>query len=227
MTTNVTQIHDPLSISDLHISLPVADRTEAATMYDLLLGQAAGQHWLATNGSISLLDAAAPLTIDLGVADLAASQTLLQKRGMTLGANGTLVDVPPLRIAELAGVAVGTRMIDHIVLTVGNADSAIALFGGRLGINLRLVKDLGKGVAQLFFRTRSAVIEVVAGTTEPSDGIGVMGLAWRSDDIEAEQQRLVAAGLAVSDVRTGRKPGTKVCTVREPGLGTATLLIEQ
>lgn len=228
MTTNSTQIHDPLAISDLHIGLPVPNRADAEAVYTQLLGAAAGDRWLASNASISLLDDAAPLAIGLGVADLVASQGLLQKRGLRVDENdGALVDVPPLRIAELPAAGAGARLLDHIVLTIGDADSAIALLGGRLGINLRLVKDLGNGISQLFFRTGSAVIEVVAGTTDPGDGIGLMGLAWRSDDLEAEQQRLVDAGLSVSEVRKGRKPGTSVCTVREPALGTATLLIQQ
>ena len=36
-----------------------------------------------------------------------------------------------------------------------------------------------------------------------------------------------AEGLDVSEVRPGRKPGTRVATVRERTLGTPTLLIEQ
>lgn len=53
------------------------------------------------------------------------------------------------------------------------------------------------------------------------------GLAWRSADIEATRERLVAGGVEVSEVRTGRKPGTRVATVRDRALGTPTLIIEQ
>ena len=41
------------------------------------------------------------------------------------------------------------------------------------------------------------------------------------------RERLVAGGVEVSEVRTGRKPGTRVATVRDRALGTPTLLIEQ
>lgn len=223
-------IPDPLSIDDVHLTLPVADRAEAARLYDLLLGAGTDDRWAAANGSVALADGDQPLTVDLRVADVGAATALLRRRGLNLDEQtdvAALSGFSPLRIAGLGGRDAGGRMIDHAVLTIGDADRAIALFGGRLGVNLRLVRDLGKGVSQLFFRTRSAVLEVVAGGGSPTDGIGLMGIAWRSDDIVAEQRRLVDAGLNVSEVRTGRKAGTRVCTVRQPELGTSTLLIQQ
>ena len=38
---------------------------------------------------------------------------------------------------------------------------------------------------------------------------------------------LAAAGVDVSDVRTGRKPGTRVLTVRSGTCGIPTLLVER
>ena len=45
------------------------------------------------------------------------------------------------------------------------------------------------------------------------------------DDVEAAARRLGAAGFDVSDVRSGAKPGTAVCTLRGEPAGVATLLI--
>jgi len=53
------------------------------------------------------------------------------------------------------------------------------------------------------------------------------GLSWRVADIEATRARLVAAGVDVSEVRDGRKPGTRVLTVRGGTCGIPTLLVER
>jgi hypothetical protein len=45
--------------------------------------------------------------------------------------------------------------------------------------------------------------------------------------IEATRARLVAAGIDVSDVRTGRKPGTRVLSIRNGTCGIPTLLVER
>jgi hypothetical protein len=53
------------------------------------------------------------------------------------------------------------------------------------------------------------------------------GLSWRVADIDATRARLVSANVDVSDVRTGRKPGTRVLTVRTGTCGIPTLLVER
>lgn len=225
----VNAIPDQLSIDDVHLTLPTSDAVASAAVYDLLLGPGRDGRWAASNGSVGVVGADAPLTVDLHVADPAGAADLLRRRGVTVEQRDAIVlaDLPPLRLTSLGVSDPAGPMIDHVVLTVADAEAAVALFGGRLGINLRLVRDLGNGVSQLFFRTPTAVLEVVAGASDPADGIGLMGVAWRSADIVAERERLVRAGLNVSEVRVGRKAGTQVCTVREPDLGTATLLIQQ
>jgi hypothetical protein len=46
-------------------------------------------------------------------------------------------------------------------------------------------------------------------------------------DIDATRARLAAAGLDVSEVRAGRKPGTRVMTVRDGTCGVRTLMLER
>jgi hypothetical protein len=53
------------------------------------------------------------------------------------------------------------------------------------------------------------------------------GLSWRVADIEATRARLASSGVEVSEVRDGRKPGTRVATVRSSTCGIPTLLVER
>ena len=52
-------------------------------------------------------------------------------------------------------------------------------------------------------------------------------MSWRVADIDATRARLVAAGLDVSEVRNGRKPGTRIMTVRNGTCGIPTVLLER
>lgn len=153
----------------------------------------------------------------------AAASARRSERYPLLGITGRPAEaVPP-------GDPVATR-IDHLVLSAPGTEPAIALFGGRFGLDLRLVRSLTETVTQLFFRCGGLIVEVVVGGDGPAGartGIGFLGIAWRVDDADAARERLRASGIEVSDVRSGRKPGTRVLTVREPALGTPTLLIEQ
>jgi hypothetical protein len=64
------------------------------------------------------------------------------------------------------------------------------------------------------------------GADAPSDGPDrLSGLAWRVTDPEAAQARIAKAGFDVSEVRSGRKPGTKVFTVRSGVPGAPTLML--
>lgn len=126
--------------------------------------------------------------------------------------------------------------LDHVVVTTGNVDRALGVYGAKLGLDLRLDRENPNWNArQLFFRAGDAVVEMGAKIGEPDlaalakpDRFG--GLAWRVTDPDAAQARIAAAGFDVSEVRTGRKPGTKVFTVREapPGAtlgGVPTLML--
>ena len=53
------------------------------------------------------------------------------------------------------------------------------------------------------------------------------GVCWRVADIDAARARLIEAGVDVSEARPGRKPGSKVMTVRTGTCGVPTLLMER
>ena len=110
-----------------------------------------------------------------------------------------------------------------------NPDEARALYGERFGIRLALDKTFEKfGSRLIFFRLGGVSIEIGASLKDepdPEASDDLWGLAYRVADIIAMQSRLKEAGFDVSEVRKGRKPGTRVCTVRNPTHGVATLLI--
>ena len=83
----------------------------------------------------------------------------------------------------------------------------------------------------MFLRCGDLIVEVVcrpgkdAGRDKAHDKL--WGLSWRVADIDATRARLVSAGIDVSRVRIGRKPGTRVMTVRGGTCGIQTLLLER
>ena len=108
-------------------------------------------------------------------------------------------------------------------------ERAAALYGARLGLDMTL--DLARpdwGARLMFFRCGDLVVEIVHHLNEASRGNPdkLWGLSWRVADIDAAQARLAAAGLDVSEIRTGRRPGTRVFTVRTGALGVPTLVIQ-
>ncbi|MFT3662340.1 MAG: VOC family protein [Gordonia sp. (in: high G+C Gram-positive bacteria)] len=221
--------NDPLSLSDVAVTVPYDDPGVAVAAYSALLGdpEPGTTTWAAANGSVTSGESA---WVGFEAADPEAAGALLERRGAALGAPDARgarrgVEFPVVGLVPGAGARPGRTALDHVVFTAPSVDAAVALFAGRLGLDFRLVRRFGE-VAQLFFRTRSVIVEVLAGG-EVAAEFALWGLAWRCEDIEAEHARLAAAGLTLSEVRRGRKPGTRVVTVREPGLGTPTILIEQ
>lgn len=119
--------------------------------------------------------------------------------------------------------------LDHVVIRTTHPNRAAALYGARLGLDMRLDRTEPKwGSRLMFFRCGDLIIEVVHDLKdEPSDAPDrLWGLSWRVADADAAQARLKQSGFNVSDVRTGRKPGTRVFTVRDGTLGVPTLIVE-
>ncbi len=115
-----------------------------------------------------------------------------------------------------------------MVINTQSPDRALALYGARLGLDFRLDRSNPQwGSRLMFFRCGGAVVEIGARlggeATDAPDRLS--GLAWRVTDPEAAQTRLAKAGFDVSDVRTGRKPGTKVFPVRAGAPGAPTLML--
>jgi hypothetical protein len=81
----------------------------------------------------------------------------------------------------------------------------------------------------MFFRCGDLIVEIVrrpvAGGDHTHDKL--WGLTWRVADIDATRERLVAAGVETTEVRIGRKPGTRVMSLRSGTGGIQTLLLER
>ena len=188
------------------------------------------------------------LIIAFAVADLNAAARLLERRGvpghgradnawslhpgMTDGVQIVLVprpaaSRPPLSPIDQPPDAVPLGL-DHVVVHTPNPDRALALYGAKLGLDLRLDRSNPDwGARQMFFRCGDLVIEIghglKAGVSDRPDSLG--GLAWRMTRPAAVQARLAGAGFDVSEVRKGRKPGTEVFTVRDRTHGVPTLML--
>ena len=121
--------------------------------------------------------------------------------------------------------------MDHVVIATADPERAAALYGARLGLDMALDRSHPDWGRLMFFRCGDLVVEVVQrpGKDAAADTAHdkLWGLSWRVADIDATRARLAAAGVDVSDVRNGRKPGTRVLTVRNGTCGIPTLLVEK
>jgi catechol 2,3-dioxygenase-like lactoylglutathione lyase family enzyme len=119
--------------------------------------------------------------------------------------------------------------MDHVVIATADPERAAALYGARLGLDMALDRSHPDWGRLMFFRCGDLIVEVVHRPGKDTDTMHdrLWGLSWRVADIEATRTRLAAAGVDVSDVRTGRKPGTRVLTVRNSTCGIPTLLVER
>ncbi len=119
--------------------------------------------------------------------------------------------------------------LDHVVIRTPDPERAAALYGARLGLDMRLDRsNPAWGARLMFFRCGDLIVEIAhdlaAGVSPDPDRL--WGLSWRVPNAEAAQTRLRAAGLDVSETRPGRKPGTHVFTVRNGTCGVPTLMLE-
>lgn len=132
------------------------------------------------------------------------------------------------RSKETGSAAVS--LLDHFVIATPDPDRTAALYGARLGLDMKLDRTIPAiGTRFLFFRTGGLVFEIIHPI---KDGRGdgpdrIYGVSWRVADVEATRARLQQAGLEVSELREGRKPGTRVFTVRTGTFGVPTIVIQQ
>lgn len=119
--------------------------------------------------------------------------------------------------------------LDHVVIRTANPDRAAAVYGARLGLDLRLDRSNPQWHSRLqFFRCGDAILEIASRLDTPTDDANDSfgGLAWRINDAPAIRERLERSGFDVSQLRDGRKPGTRVFTVRSRTAGVPTLMLE-
>ncbi len=119
--------------------------------------------------------------------------------------------------------------LDHVVISTTDPERAAALYGARLGLDMALDRSHPEWGRLMFFRCGDLIVELAQTPHAVTDPVGdkLWGLSWRVADIDAARARLVASGIDVSEVRAGRRPGTRVMSVRDGTCGVHTLLLEK
>jgi catechol 2,3-dioxygenase-like lactoylglutathione lyase family enzyme len=135
-----------------------------------------------------------------------------------------------LALSPLVGTdeAASITALDHVVIRTPNPERAVAFYGGRLGLDLRLDRSNPQWNARLlFFRCGDLVVEIAhdlsKGVSDKPDQL--WGLSWRTPDIARCHARLSKAGVELSALRDGRRPGTQVFTVHSHTANVPTIII--
>lgn len=119
--------------------------------------------------------------------------------------------------------------LDHLVINTPNPERAVATYGARLGLRFALDRTAEQWKTRfLFFRLGGLTLEVIHRLGESHDAARddtIWGLTWETDDLAAAHARLEKSDLDISEIRTGRKPGSEVFTVRNRTQGVPTLFI--
>jgi catechol 2,3-dioxygenase-like lactoylglutathione lyase family enzyme len=130
--------------------------------------------------------------------------------------------------------------LDHLVVRSRDVDATRAFYAEVLGLRVLFDREFADcGVRLCMLRVDDAVLEIAGrlGTAAPgkdpkssevetTERDRIWGLTWRVGDADAARSRLAGLALDVSPVRAGRRPGTRVFTVRDGTCGVPTLIIE-
>jgi catechol 2,3-dioxygenase-like lactoylglutathione lyase family enzyme len=166
--------------------------------------------------------------------DVESSRTLHWKRTRaateaTRGVRMFFLELAGERPPSPVTAAASITGLDHVVVSTEDSERAAALYGARLGLDMALDRSHQEWGQLMFFRCGDLIVEVVhrpvAGADDTHDKL--WGLSWRVTDADAARARLAEAGIDVSEVRAGRKPGTRVVSVRSGTCGIHTLLVER
>ena len=184
--------------------------------------------------------------IGFATPDLAKMRHKLERRGIGIDADdrqslklamsathGVRIEIVDSASAFTAAptifdVSAAIAGLDHIVITTSYPERAAALYGARLGLEMKLDRtNPDWGSRLMFFKCGDAIVEVAHSlkNADPNSPDKAWGLSWRANDIDAANARLIQAGFNVSEVRIGRKPGTQVFTVRDAPANVPTLVI--
>jgi catechol 2,3-dioxygenase-like lactoylglutathione lyase family enzyme len=166
--------------------------------------------------------------------DATSGATLSWKRtraasAATRGVRLFFLELAKERPLSVRTTAASVTAMDHVVISTADPERAAALYGARLGLDMALDRSHPDWGRLMFFRCGDLIVEVVHRPGKDIDAKHdrLWGLSWRVADIDATRARLVSSGVDVSEVRTGRKPGTRVLTVRGGSCGIPTLLVER
>jgi catechol 2,3-dioxygenase-like lactoylglutathione lyase family enzyme len=232
-----------LANTSLELMAPVAEGEGADRVRSVLDAQGEGLASLAF--AVEDIDAARHRLARLGLSpsdvsdgesrDLGSGRTMTWKRTRTDAKATGGVKMFFLQRTEPFALSPATAdatvdALDHIVLSTPDPERAAALYGARLGLDMKLDRTVAALQTRfLFFRIGGLVFEIIHSLkTGKGDGPDkIFGVSWRVADVAATRERLQEAGFEVSELREGRKPGTRVFTVRTGTFGVPTIVIEQ
>lgn len=204
-----------LQLDNLAVRLHAAEKPEAGVAAIRLVLTAADID--NTQRRLARRSLPGALRHDIPIYDIEPTAT----HGVPISVMAAATPAQPDSEADIAG-------LDHVVIRTPDPERAVALYGGRLGLDLRLDRSNPVyGSRMLFFVCGGLVVEV---THDLKAGVGagpdrIWGLAWRANDIARAHARMNANGVAVSELRSGRRQGTQVFTVKSHTLGVPTLVI--
>ena len=233
-----------------HLTVRASFRDGAIGAYETLLGRQAqdGKLWVGNVG-VSVEDDASTAglaSMVFATESLDKAAKLLERRAvpaerkcdrLTLAPAAT--HQVPIALIEHKGSlpssplkgsdeAASISALDHVVVRTSNPERAIALYAGRLGLDLRLdCSNPTWNARLLFFRCGDLVVEIAHDLKKGvSDGPDQLwGLSWRTPDIGRCHARLKKAGVDVTEPRDGRRPGSQVMSVTSHTANVPTIVI--
>ena len=193
--------------------------------------EAATAHLSAMVFATESLDEAARLLKRRGVPGEREGALLVLARDATHQVPIALIerkDDPQQSPLVCADGAASISALDHVVVRSPNPERAVAFYGGRLGLDLRLDRSNPQwNTRLLFFRCGDLVIEIAhdlsKGISDEPDRL--WGLSWRTPDVARCHARLKKAGVELSALRDGRRAGTQVFTVLSHTANIPTIVI--
>ncbi|MEP5763140.1 MAG: VOC family protein [Halieaceae bacterium] len=218
--------------SKLTIAAPDLDK--ATSDYSLLLGEFSSA---AATPCLPLSNIGIELCTGAKQTEAAISELTLWRDSSVPGGpalpqdcRGLALQLSQQREVSSGGILTSTGIlgVDHIVLQTRDADDCIRLFG-ESGLGMRLALDQSVpewGGRMLFFRCGKLTLEVIHNQEQPPERDSLWGLTFLCPDLELTLATLDANGVEHSGLRAGRKPGTRVATVKSHDLGIPTLLLE-
>jgi hypothetical protein len=176
---------------------------------------------------IDTTHASPPIPMTTGAEDSSGIQVVnpSQCRGLPLSFTAAGPAADPQGMQDTAAAS----GLDHVVIATGDAQGTAFMLAAQLGLDMRLDINRPQWDARLmFFRCGDLIVEVFQQLSNESAPMqdSFYGLSWRVADADAARTRLSDHGFEVSDVREGRRPGSRVLTVRNRTADVATLLIE-
>lgn len=215
------------------IVLAVPDLPAAVAEYSLLLGDPLPQQaragvpvarFVLSNSIIELVQSAGDAATIRGI--VFASESAAGSERAISNTRGLDIRLARLSHAARPGPGVEGFRVDHLVLRTGSAVECIDLFSGELGVRLALDRTVPEwGGRMLFFRVGKLTLEVIESQREKTTVDYFWGIAYHCADLEKSAAQLSARGIALSEIRAGRKQGTVVATVKSHCLDIPTLLI--